>query len=65
MKAELTVTGMTCQGCVNAVKRAIKRLDPDAEVAVDLGSGKVTVEGAPSRAALTQAVEAAGFGVAG
>jgi copper chaperone len=37
----LNVGGMTCQGCVNAVTKLIKRLDPAADVAVDLANGKV------------------------
>ena len=37
----LDVKGMTCQGCVNAVTRIVKRADPQAEVKIDLPSGRV------------------------
>ncbi|MCW5732382.1 MAG: heavy-metal-associated domain-containing protein [Alphaproteobacteria bacterium] len=61
----LQVTGMTCQGCVNAVTRALGRVAPQARVEVDLATGRVAIEGAvePSRAA--EAIRAAGFEVAG
>jgi copper chaperone len=59
------VGGMTCGGCVAAVTRAIRNLDPQAKVAVDLASGEVMVEGAVARDAVRRAVEAAGFSVEG
>jgi copper ion binding protein len=40
-----TVTGMTCEHCVNAVSGEIGKLDGVASVAVDLPSGNVTVTG--------------------
>ena len=46
------VGGMTCEGCVRAVTRAIKREAPGAEVAIDLGGGLLKVTGeadAPNR----------------
>lgn len=58
------VEGMTCGGCANAVKRALTRLDARS-VDVDLGLGRVTVDGDIDDAAVAQAVEAAGFTYAG
>ena len=37
----LAVQGMTCEGCVRAVKRLVERIDPSAEVSVDLAGGRV------------------------
>lgn len=37
------VKGMTCGHCVRAVTEAIKQLDDDAEVDIDLAAGKMTV----------------------
>jgi copper chaperone CopZ len=59
----LTVEGMTCDGCVRSVTRALTRLDPDATVTVSLAGGRVEVASARSRADLAAAVTAAGFGV--
>ncbi len=61
---EVKVTGMTCQGCVRAVTKAIGRVAPDQTVTVDLPTGTVTVAGSPDRAAVEKAIAAAGFGVA-
>lgn len=39
----MKVEGMTCQGCVAAVTRAVQRLDPAAQVSVDLEAGRLAV----------------------
>jgi copper chaperone len=57
----LKVSGMTCEGCANAVKRAIGRVSPAAEIAVDLASGEVRVDGPVSTEAAASAIAAAGF----
>lgn len=64
MQSDYAVTGMTCQGCVAAVRRAIERAVPGAKVTVDLAAGQVTVEHTASAAAVRQAILAAGYGVA-
>ena len=40
-----TVTGMTCQHCVNAVSAEVGGIAGVTAVAVDLASGRVTVSG--------------------
>ena len=65
-KSSYRVTGMTCQGCVNAVTRAIQRRVPGAKVAVDLPRGIVAVEAAAAAdEAIKAAVTDAGFAFAG
>ncbi len=59
------VSGMTCEGCVRAVRNAIKRAAPGADVEVELASGTVTVEGVDDESVIAQAVEDAGFGFGG
>lgn len=62
MPKSYRVAGMTCQGCVNAVTRAIQRRLPDAKVAVDLPKGVVAVEAAGlADDAIKAAVTDAGF----
>lgn len=58
---EMKVTGMTCQGCVRAVERIIKKSDPQAQVQIDLASGRVHLTTQASLPALTQALSAAGY----
>ena len=57
----MQVDGMTCQGCVNAVTRTIRRLDPQAEVAVDLDHGRVTVQTTAQALDVAQALDGAGY----
>ena len=57
----LQVQGMTCQGCVNAVTRVIKKSDPQADVKIELASGKVDVESTADAAAIAAAIDKAGY----
>lgn len=57
----LDVKGMTCQGCVNAVTRIVKRADPQAEVKIDLPSGRVDLQSSLAADALAQAISTAGY----
>jgi len=58
---EMRVEGMTCGHCVSAVTRAVKAVDPEANVQVDLGTGRVRVEGQSSVEALGRAIAEAGY----
>jgi len=60
---ELRVQGMTCGHCVSAVTRAVKTVDPEANVQVDLGTGRVRVDGRSSADALGKAIAGAGYPV--
>ncbi|MDH5211771.1 MAG: heavy-metal-associated domain-containing protein, partial [Betaproteobacteria bacterium] len=57
---ELRVEGMTCGHCVSAVTRAVKAVDPEAEVEVDLGRGRVRVAGRSTADVLGKAITEAG-----
>ena len=58
---ELNVKGMTCGHCVTSVTRAIKSVDADANVQVDLGTGRVRVDGQSSAQQLIGALAVAGY----
>jgi copper chaperone len=58
---ELAVQNMTCGHCVSAVTRAIKALEPQADVQVDLSSRRVRVEGATPAGDLIKALDQAGY----
>jgi copper chaperone len=55
------VSGMTCEGCVRSVTRALTRIEPAARVSVDLAGGSVSVEDGPEDALVASAVTKAGF----
>ena len=62
-RTELTmkVEGMTCEGCSEAVRRTIRRLDPEAEVAIDLAHGRVTAVTRAQSLDIAQALDKAGY----
>lgn len=59
-----SVTGMTCGHCERSITQALKKLDPQAEIAVDLASGRVEVGSTQPRNALAAAIVGEGYGVA-
>jgi len=52
---------MSCDGCAQAVTRAIRKAAPDAKVEIDLASGEVTVDGRVAECAVAAAIERAGY----
>ncbi|GKS76280.1 cation transporter [Acidovorax sp. SUPP950] len=64
MQHHLQVTGMTCGHCERAVVHAVRQVDPDATVQVDLAQGKVVVESDRARDALAAAITEEGYTVA-
>ena len=63
MQHEFTVSGMNCGHCEAAVTRAIKQLDPAAQVQIDLPSGRVKVQSEQPRQALAAAIAEEGYEV--
>ncbi|OJZ19084.1 MAG: hypothetical protein BGP21_13500 [Thiobacillus sp. 65-29] len=62
----LTVTGMSCGGCVNSVQNVLKALPGVQTVEVTLSPGQARVsydDSRVDRAALVAAIVGAGFGV--
>jgi copper chaperone len=62
----LTVTGMSCGGCVNSVQNVLKALPGvhAAEVSLSPGQAHVAYDDSRlDRAALVEAIVGAGFGV--
>jgi copper chaperone len=63
MNQTFQVTGMTCGHCEKAT-RAIKLVDPAAEVAIDRAQNKVDVQSEQPREALAKAISEEGYEVA-
>ena len=57
----LTVEGMTCGGCVEAVKRVIRKADPTADVSIALEMGRVEAVTIAQAVELAAAVTKAGY----
>ena len=64
MNQTFTVTGMTCGHCEKSVTRALKQLDPQAEVKIDRSQNRVEVQSQQPREALARAIEEEGYAVA-
>ena len=58
---ELDVKDMTCGHCVSAVTRAVRAVDPGADVQVDLAGKRVRVQGRSSVDQLVRALGDAGY----
>jgi copper chaperone len=63
MNQTFQVQGMSCGHCVNAVTQAVRSVDPQAEVKVDLPTGKVDVQSGQDHAAIARAIEEEGYRV--
>lgn len=64
MNQTFTVTGMTCGHCEKSVTRALKQLDPQAEVKIDRSQNRVDVQSQQPREALARAIADEGYAVA-
>lgn len=58
---EFKLPDMTCGHCVGAVTQALKQVDPEAEVVVDLPQRKVRVASATPATTLADALAEAGY----
>jgi copper chaperone len=63
MHQVLNVQGMTCGHCERAVTEAVKTVDPQATVKIDLASGIVEIDSAQPREALANAITEEGYTV--
>ncbi len=64
MNQTFQVTGMTCGHCEKAVTRAIRQIDPQAEVQIDRSQNKVDVQSQQPREAIARAIAEEGYSVA-
>jgi copper chaperone CopZ len=65
MPIELTVTDMSCTGCEGAVEDALADVRGVESAAADHETDRVTIEGDADPEALVEAIEDAGYTVAG
>jgi copper chaperone len=60
---EVKVEGMSCGGCVNSIANALRSLDPQAQVSVDLKTQLVKIQSAKDKSEITATIEDAGYTV--
>ncbi len=64
MNQTFQVTGMTCGHCEKSVTRALKQVDPAADVKIDRSKNLVEVQSQQPREALARAIADEGYAVA-
>ena len=57
----LAISGMSCEGCANAVKRLVMKKDPQAEVEVNLQAAAAKIVSDQAPALFTEALTQAGY----
>lgn len=62
---EVKVSGMTCGSCANSISYALKSIDPDVGVSVDLKTQTVRVKSSRGQSEITALIEEAGYPVLG
>lgn len=60
---EVTVPGMSCGPCARAVTNAVRSVDLDAEVQIDLETKRVSIDSDAPLGAISAAIEQAGYKV--
>lgn len=63
MVQTFTVTGMTCSHCEKAVMRAVKQIDPQAEITIDRTANLVQIQSTQPRERLAHAIADEGYAV--
>ena len=58
---DLTISDMTCGGCVASITRVVKGLDPDASIDADVAARRVRITSLIDSEALVAAIENAGY----
>ena len=64
MQYQFDVKGMTCGHCERAIVHAVRTVDTEAVVKVDLSTGRVDVESDKSRDVIASAIREEGYEVA-
>lgn len=58
---QFNIPSMSCGHCVKAVTQAVQEVDPQAKVAVDLGTKQVQVESQADRQKIVESLVEAGY----
>ena len=58
---EFEVKNMSCVHCASVISQTVKLIDPDAKVAIDLGSKKLTIDSEEERHEFASALTDAGY----
>lgn len=65
MALAMKVPSMACQDCATTITEAIKTVDDQAHVNIDLATKQVRVESQASESSIKQAITATGYAIEG
>jgi copper chaperone len=60
---EILVSGMTCNGCVKSVTNALKAVDSEAQIDVNLTTQTIRIQSKKTTEVMAHAIVEAGFSV--
>jgi copper chaperone len=61
MTIEVTVEGMTCDGCEQTIVAALEKVEEVEHASADRTAQKVTVEGTADKESVIETIEGAGY----
>lgn len=64
MTLQLTVPNMACSACADTITKAVKAIDPAAEINADPKSKQVNIDTQANENAVREAIVAAGYSIA-
>jgi copper chaperone len=64
MTLQLTVPNMACSACADTITKAVKAVDPAAEVSADPQSKQVQIDSQANETTLRDAIVTAGYTIA-
>lgn len=64
MTLQLTVPNMACSACADTITKAVKAVDPAAEISADPKSKQVNIDSQANETALREAIVTAGYTIA-
>ncbi len=64
MALKLNVPSIVCSGCGDTITKAIRTVEPEANINVDLAAKTVTVEAKASEESIKQAIVSTGHTIA-
>jgi copper chaperone len=64
MTLQLTVPNMACSACVDTITKAVKAIDPTAEINADPKTKQVNIDTQTNETAIREAITTAGYTVA-
>jgi copper chaperone len=60
---EIKISGMTCNGCLNGLTNALKKLDSNADIQIELSSQMLRIQSQKSKEEISSTIDNAGFEV--